>query len=533
MAGAPLPNCSVVFFHHVEKTGGTTVRAIFQRHQQLGYFDLISFVGRQNRLQLQLVLHRIDTLIRMPGGLSKLRLAVELHVGGDMTFPYTLYYTLPDLLHIRHKLRAAGCRCHLVSLLRLPLMQELSWHSHFVNQKAPLCIWQGATDCGTRMALGLTCHEVPREPALTQRHESAADGMWRLFDLVGSTEYFNEFVLMLADLVGLPEPSYTAQLVDRNVYTQRRATLRRWAVLRCASLISSTPRGLLAVVERRLNVSVQQGYRLGRPLECFGYGCTVGSSYRGTLDTLREQCNKVGAVELVKRICGRVTIDERVFHSARGRFIAQLRAHAGASASAADDGLGVRFEARLKALAEGNARLAQRARVQQRIIGVRRSESARDSCVGCSGDVVPEFDLRGCWPLWAQFAPDERRFKCSREWTIDPSYSLGSKSRAHTPPVEKQPLACWRTCWTPMGAGSDGYAEDERHCTAPCPAKASGLLPRVWRAEWDQSLQEWKRGSEDGRAFAKLAALFSADALTGRMRGWHQRYLTQHIMRVF
>lgn len=27
---------------------------------------------------------------------------------------------------------------------------------------------------------------------------------------------------------------------------------------------------------------------------------------------------------------------------------------------------------------------------------------ARFSCEGCSGDVVPEKDLIGCWPLWTQ-----------------------------------------------------------------------------------------------------------------------------------
>ena len=56
----PLPECSVVFFHHLEKTAGTTLRSILQRNAQLGHFDFISFINRYNKLHFQMVTHRLD-----------------------------------------------------------------------------------------------------------------------------------------------------------------------------------------------------------------------------------------------------------------------------------------------------------------------------------------------------------------------------------------------------------------------------------------------------------------------------------------
>ena len=50
---ASLPSCSVLFFHHLEKTGGTTLRSVLQRHAQFGEYDFISFVNRFDKLQLQ------------------------------------------------------------------------------------------------------------------------------------------------------------------------------------------------------------------------------------------------------------------------------------------------------------------------------------------------------------------------------------------------------------------------------------------------------------------------------------------------
>ena len=150
----PLPNCSVVFFHHLEKTAGTTLRSVLQRQAQLGLFDFFSFVNRYNKVQFQMVTHQLDALLRAPGGLSGLRLAVEIHIGGG-GYEQFLKYTLPDLLLLRAKLRAAGCRCNLVTLLRHPLLAHVSWHHHFVNHRVPLCYWANPYDCQARMSMAL------------------------------------------------------------------------------------------------------------------------------------------------------------------------------------------------------------------------------------------------------------------------------------------------------------------------------------------------------------------------------------------
>ena len=90
----PLPNCSVFFFHHLEKTGGTTLRSVMQRAAQLGELDFISFVNRFDKLQFQAVLHRLWTLLRTPGGLTGLRLGVEIHIGGHRDHAFFLKYTV-------------------------------------------------------------------------------------------------------------------------------------------------------------------------------------------------------------------------------------------------------------------------------------------------------------------------------------------------------------------------------------------------------------------------------------------------------
>ena len=297
----PLPECSVVFFHHLEKTAGTTVRSILQRNAQLGHYDFFSFINRFNKLQFQTVTHRLDTLISQgPSALKGLRLAVEIHIGGG-GYEHFIKYTLPDLLLLRKKLRAAGCRCNLVTLLRHPLTAHMSWHHHFVNQRVPLCFWNSPFDCQARMSIALACHGGPAVHPLTTDHHTAISKMWALFDLVGVTEHFDEFIVMLADLVGLPSVAYRSQMATKKTTEARvlamdAAQLRRSQreSARCIDWVHTTEDGHFGPCCRGEEATEGEG-RLARPGRYDGL--------RGLWAVRRAGCAKAraDAVQMVRR----------------------------------------------------------------------------------------------------------------------------------------------------------------------------------------------------------------------------------------
>ena len=529
-----LPNCSVVFFHHLEKSAGTTLRSIFQRQSQLGDFDSLIYIGRLNKQLNQLVLHQLTTLIRTPGGLTGLRLLVEIHIGGNRDHPYFLKYTLPDLLLLRQQLRAAGCRCNLVTLLRHPLLQHLSWHFHFCNHRVPLCFWSNPSDCQSRMAMAMTCHDGPNLTPLDGRHRKALEIVWNTFDLVGVTEYFDEFVLLLADLVGLQAPVYRAQQVASETLWARNQTAE-WTAWPCAQLVANPPDELMEMLRRRLQKSAANAAahlrRKGRSstrgapgtMECRGYGpCEVP----GWHDAQRVHdglfnaslCSSVTPQMVLQRLCSRMQIDEATYLQARRRFRDQVLVH-GAKL----------LEVRLRLLRAAGERLQRRATEQaavplrslEQAVGAQLQrayvatsgsavggnwgpvdefapiylphERARFSCVNCSGDVVPAKDLIGCWPLWPQFAPDELRYRCERTWTADPGW--------HRPKDFLEGgarLPCWRTCWRPS-KDEQGHSRGREHCTPACPSASEGVPAVEWRRKWDATLADFNAARGVGR----------------------------------
>ena len=256
----------------------------------------------------------------------------------------------------------------------------------------------------------------------------------------------------------------------------------------------------------------------------------------------QESCGAVTPQAVLQRLCARMETDEPLYQAARWAFDARV---AGAGAS---------LVRRAQLLNQAGAALALQAKAQASLdprtlagaVGVQLShqyniplpngfiwdvdefaswykphERARLSCANCSGDVVPEFDLVGCWPLWAQFGPDELRFRCTRRWSADPGANRPVND--YTRPGSKVPLPCWQTCWEPLqptaaaqrqtGALAEAALESARavdgrlaeaHCTAPCPAGVSAEPGAMWRRRWDQELVAFKEDHAELREFVKL-----------------------------
>ena len=234
-------------------------------------------------------------------------------------------------------------------------------------------------------------------------------------------------------------------------------------------------------------------------MECRGYGpCEVAGVPPAQRSVDRRydaaKCEAARPAEVLRRVCGRMAIDEELYGRARRAFEAKAAASP-------------RLAARVELLREAGRALAARADAQERApprklaqqagVTLRREyvttsggrvpwrvdetagyyrphERARFSCEGCAGDVVPEFDLIGCWPLWTQFAPDEMRYRCKRSWTTDPGLDQPDAYRK-----KGAPMPCWQNCWHPMDGGAP-------FCNQPCPNVS---VPAVeWRRSWDAGL---------------------------------------------
>lgn len=337
---------------------------------------------------------------------------------------------------------------------------------------------------------------------------------------------------MLTDLIGLQRPAYRAQIVSAHTVSQEEAQ-RNWTTLTCTQLLDAPPHDLLDLIQKRLIGSAKNalnhrlhngGSSTGGPrghMECRGYGpCIVFGvpESERAVDMLfdGDKCAKITPSDVMHRVCGAMAIDERLYLEARRAFEGRIAA----SGSVTHARLGLLRDAGAELAARAQEQSTQPVRALEQASGTKLErayqsssgqgvpwkadetqssyvahERARYSCVGCSGDVVPEKDLLGCWPLWTQFAPDELTYRCNRSWSSDPGLQEPQRYKRGAP------MPCWRTCWTPMKMAAQGNERSQAHCTAPCP---TSLQPAIeWRQQWDRALAAFLASSDEGRQWHK------------------------------
>lgn len=418
---------------HTIKTGGTTLRSIFQRQAQLAGASFYYVTHFDSPMWHALLWQLLSAPPRAR------RTLVEMHN------PWGLHaQAVREVAHVRERYRGV-CPVLLVTFVRRPVPLMISLYNWRVFDFTPFCQWLPVANLQLRMLLGLAAanvnHPAAREPtALTQRD---LDGVLGVFDFVGVLERFDESLAVLGRLGGLRGLTYVA----------RNANTRETAITRCsrrAVKLLEAGAGARAEAVRELRELSRLGgeylrtkpARRRTPANCRWWGC-------------REQMARAGGV-FQPAMCAAVPDSELSAPLLEMQSLdAQLHERA---VRALDARLAALGEAALAAELE-QLRHAKAALLEAELKSDRRHAHS-STCVRCG--TTPKNQLDGCWPDWLFFEPEESCFTCTRTWHHAPR----APNPAYKGDFEHVP--CYQDCWEPT---------EPLRAALRRPANASGRTP--------------------------------------------------------
>ena len=199
-----LPQCSLLFFYHIVKTAGTTMRTVLQRQAQLGDFEY-TYTDTTTKPRWQLLVHQLSHRV------ERRRAIVELH--SEWGLPRSFF---GDIVALRRLYEPLGCRVTLATMLRHPLNLHLSWFNWRASNYMPLCAWDPPYDPLARQLAGFGLPFVPLPRKLPASRggrrmripAASALSVLRQFDVVGLTERFDESLAALARASGIRHLGY-------------------------------------------------------------------------------------------------------------------------------------------------------------------------------------------------------------------------------------------------------------------------------------------------------------------------------------
>lgn len=256
---APLPECGFHLYRHLSKTGGTTLRFVFDKQTAMGEWEYPLTYGFKEA-EWEGLLGRWRAAAgawsageRAEGGPRTL---VEVRGNWPSNWPAENFErVMRDVADLRQHFEPLGCVVSTSLLLRRPFQQYLSFYNYYIkkhqtaapgndaNRRWPDVLGEAAwgrdlgewasnvRDMQVREVLGNKCtsamrqpgydvewrggepvrlgqHAFPAECAVREEDYARFERTIREFDVVGTTEQFDSFLLLLAHKTGLQHLQY-------------------------------------------------------------------------------------------------------------------------------------------------------------------------------------------------------------------------------------------------------------------------------------------------------------------------------------
>jgi len=460
-------SCLVMLFLHPEKTAGTTLRAILNRQAQRAELDFISFLGVNpharswNPYLRKLLYEPVD---------PTLRLALELHAG-QLGSPVFANSGIPLIRRIRQRWESANCTFLAVTLLRRPVELYLSYFQHWAIGQIPVCAWSMPMDIQSRNLLGVAHKGTNRQLGDDERASSSsilppvwdeslrqsvrrrADAVLNEFDIVGITERFEDFALMVAQKAGLESIAFMPANVrfGGTSHTASYADVRSGALQRVNETIKPLSRWHMRQLS---DPSKLEGF-------CKYFGC-----YRSIVEPVMSKqvnapsaCDDMDPSTFVDRAELATQIDETLYELANARFEQLVQSQPPSESER------TALRQRNSALYEELRTLLQRPTTPKGCVVTgkdgREKLFATWKCLGRDDQLAflqGQTVFEGCWYdiPWV-FAPYERMWKCTRHF--EPPKNSGSD------------VPCVTTCFEPhqqANVSSRRPVPQQKRCFGGC-----------------------------------------------------------------